>query len=301
MTKIQNCKQNWLLFTFFILLVLGLLGFLFLDTDQLFHNSRTNESVSLGVFLLFGIVFAPVLEELSFRGLFLSNKKLIVVSLILLSCFSLFSYENYYIIAIFVLLINTFFVYKFYPSKLLFKLICIFNALLFGFIHYQVDDFTSIDKGFIILFQISIGFLLIWVTLNFGLIKSMLVHAAYNAIALSFLIISVQFPDTKINTYEDENITVEWQRVPYFGNSRSSISSLSDGTEGKNTSINFLYTTAGMGYSEVENEEIIQTEMYMKYNFKIHLKENIPRKNIKKAIYNFFLNEGLIAPIEVIE
>lgn len=286
--NIKNCSENWLIITFSLFFSLGILGCIVLDMDEVLHNSRSQESTSLFGTLFLAIIFAPVLEELSFRGLFLSKKIMPIISLTLISCFSLFSYHNYYVLGVFILFMVGFFIYKTYHFRFLFKIICILNALLFGFIHYKIEDFTSVEKGFVILFQISIGFLLIWVTLNFGLIRSMLVHATYNGVLLSFIVISVQFPDTKINNYEDENIKVEWQRVPYFESLNTNISTTSEKTEAYSTTINKVYIMTGIrNYDEV-NEKIVQTEAYMKYNFKIYLKENAINKDINKATNHFF-------------
>lgn len=299
--NIKNCSENWLIITFSLFFSLGILGCIVLDMDEVLHNSRSQESTSLFGTLFLAIIFAPVLEELSFRGLFLSKKIMPIISLTLISCFSLFSYHNYYVLGVFILFMVGFFIYKRYHFRFLFKIICILNALLFGFIHYKTEDFTSVEKGFLILFQISIGFLLIWVTLNFGLIRSMLVHATYNGVLLSFIVISVQFPDTKINNYEDENIKVEWQRVPYFESLNTNISTTSEKTEAYSTTINKLYIMTGIRNYDEDNEKIVQTEAYMKYNFKIYLKENAINKDINKATNQFFLKEKLILPTKVLE
>lgn len=299
--NIKNCSENWLIITFSLFFSLGILGCIVLDMDEVLHNSRSQESTSLFGTLFLAIIFAPVLEELSFRGLFLSKKIMPIISLTLISCFSLFSYHNYYVLGVFILFMVGFFIYKTYHFRFLFKIICILNALLFGFIHYKIEDFTSVEKGFVILFQISIGFLLIWVTLNFGLIRSMLVHAAYNGVLLSFIVISVQFPDTKINNYEDENIKVEWQRVPYFESLNTNISTTSEKTEAFSTTINKLYIMTGIRNYDEDNEKIVQTEAYMKYNFKIYLKQNAINKDINKATNHFFLKEKLILPTKILE
>lgn len=299
--NIKNCSENWLIITFSLFFSLGILGCIVLDMDEVLHNSRSQESTSLFGTLFLAIIFAPVLEELSFRGLFLSKKIMPIISLTLISCFSLFSYHNYYVLGVFILFMVSFFIYKTYHFRFLFKIICILNALLFGFIHYKIEDFTSVEKGFVILFQISIGFLLIWVTLNFGLIRSMLVHAAYNGVLLSFIVISVQFPDTKINNYEDENIKVEWQRVPYFESLNTNISTTSEKTEAFSTTINKLYIMTGIRNYDEDNEKIVQTEAYMKYNFKIYLKENAINEDINKATNHFFLKEKLILPTKILE
>lgn len=286
-------KENWLLVTAFFLLILGLFGFVFLDNEELMQNSRSKESVSLPVLLLAGIIFAPLIEEYAFRGIFVKTIKTFWISTILTLIFLAISYKNYYAIVVFVLYVISFLTYRKNKSKLSFKLFAVLNAVFFGVVHYTVDDFISIDKGFVILFQVSIGFLLIWVTINFSLLRSMIVHAVYNSIAFSFLLIAVQFPDTKIHFYEDKNIRVEWQKTPYFESYSSNLHVNTDFLEAKSTTITQIYKMIQVLNDGDELENTTPAENYMKYNFKINLKKEAD-KDLASAINYFLISEGIV-------
>lgn len=293
-TKIH--KENWLLYTFIFFFALGILGFNFLDTSELLYNSRSQESISFFVLLFSGIVIAPLLEEISFRGVFLKKKSFILISLLFTSFYVVLSYENYYSIIIFLLYMCCFLLYRYYKSAPLFKILCVLNALLFGAVHYVMNDFASIEKGFIILFQISIGFLLIWITLNYSLLRSIIVHAIYNSIALGFLVIGLQFPETKINYYQDKNIIVEWQRVPVFESMKANYSASSKYIKSQNTTITRLYELSALMDTKSKKSTIIPIEPYMKYNFEITIKKNTKDSDLEKSLYSFLTKQKLIAP-----
>ena len=120
----------------------------------------------------------------------------------------------------------------------------------------------------------------------------MIVHAVYNSIAFSFLLIAVQFPNTEMHYYEDENIKVEWQRTPYF-ESYSSVSSSADFIEAKSSTVSEVYKVIKVLSDEDESEELIPAENHMKYNFKINIKKEAD-KGLVSAINDFFLHEEIV-------
>jgi membrane protease YdiL (CAAX protease family) len=257
------------------------------------YNSRSQEDIPLLVLVFAALIIAPVLEELAFRGAFVNSKVYAIVSLVLTTGFVALTYKNYYVMGTFVIFVVAFFVYKQKPSKALFKLVCISNALLFGFVHYKMEDFASIERGFIVLFQISVGFALIWITINFSLVRSMIAHGIYNALAMGIFIYSLQFPDTKLNRYEDENVTVEWQNVPYFESLESSYSMMEDSIIAKGSTITLLYPSLSTADS-IKKKKMIIIDPYMKQNFRIILKENAVLNDIDIATETFLLEEQFI-------
>lgn len=284
-------KENWLLTVFIVLFMLGISGFFFFDTSELVHNSRSQERISLLALLVAAILVAPFLEELTFRGAFLESKKSIGISLVLTAGFVALTYSNYYAVGVFACYIIVLLAYN--KSKKFFKLVCTLNAILFGLVHYKMEDFTSFDRGFIVLFQISIGFLLIWITINFGLVKSMIAHGIYNTLAMGMLVFSLQFPDTKINTYEDENIKVEWQNVPYFESLTSRYTISEDSIITKSITLRQIYPSLYV-VDTLRQKKMIIVDPFTKQNFRIILKENAVNKDIETATETFLLNEKLI-------
>lgn len=291
--KIQ--KENWLLIVFIVLFTVAVSGFFILDTSELNNNSRSKETVPLGILLLAGIFFAPIFEELAFRAAFIKQNVYIGISLVLMAGFVLMTYENYYAVAAFVVFILVFLAYKLTNSAAIFKLVCISNAVLFGLVHYTMDDFSSFDRGFIVLFQISIGFLLIWITLNYGLVRSMIVHGIYNTMALGIVVYSLQFPDTNFKTYEDENITVKWQAVPYFESFHSNYNMANDSIITKGIRLPQLYPSLKVK-DTLRQEKMIIIDPYTEYNFRIILKDNALNKDIDLATEMFLLKEKFIMP-----
>jgi membrane protease YdiL (CAAX protease family) len=289
----KTYQENWLFVVFIVLFTLAIACFFILDTSELVNNSRSQEDVPLLVLVFAALIIAPVFEELAFRGAFVNNKVYAIVSLVLTTGFIALSYENYYAMGAFALFVIAFFVYKQTPSKALFKLVCISNALLFGLVHYKMEDFVSIERGFIVLFQISIGFALIWITLNFNLVRSMIAHGVYNALAMGIFIYSLQFPDTKLHRYEDENITVEWQNVPYFESLESSYSMMEDSIIAEGITLKLLYPSLTTTDS-IKKEKMMIIDPYMKQNFRIILKENAAKSDIDLATETFLLEENFI-------
>ena len=289
----KKYQENWLFVVFILLFALAISCFFILDTAELMNNSRSQEDISLLVLVFAALIIAPVFEEFAFRGAFVNSKVYAIISLVLTTGFVALTYKNYYAIGAFALFVVAFFAYKQTSSKALFKLVCISNALLFGLVHYKMEDFVSIERGFIVLFQISIGFALIWITINFSLLRSMIAHGIYNALAMGIFIYSLQFPDTKLNRYEDENVTVEWQNVPYFESLESSYSIMEDSIIAKSSTIALLYPSLTTADS-IKKEKMIIIDPYMKQNFRIILKENAVLNDIDIATETFLLEEKFI-------
>jgi membrane protease YdiL (CAAX protease family) len=291
----KTYQENWLLVVFALLFTLAIACFFILDTSELMYNSRSQEDVPLVFLLIAALIVAPISEELAFRGAFINNKVYIIISLVLTAGFVSLTYQNYYAVGAFAFFVAAFFVYRETKSRALFKLVCVSNALLFGLVHYKMEDFVSLERGFIVLFQVSIGFTLIWVTINFSLVRSMLAHGVYNALAMGIFIYSLQFPDNKINRYEDENIKVEWQNVPYFDHLTSTYSISEDSIIAKGVSLPLFYPSLAAADS-IKKEKMMIIDPYMKQNFRIILKENAVNQDIDLATEAFLLKENFIAP-----
>lgn len=223
----KKYKSNWILSTsIFLFLLFCLLMMLFRQED--FNNSRMTIKVSFFVFSFFAVIIAPIFEEIIFRGIFTTNNYLKKTSIV----FSVFIglilfYINYNIastIFLLTLILLNFYIYKntnltFYQEYLL----VISNAFLFGFVHYKISDFESINNSIFVLSQISIGFLLIWITKNFGLVKSMIVHSLFNFSLVLLTFFSIQFVDTKTYSKENKNVIIKWNQIPFLSSNKGSI------------------------------------------------------------------------------
>jgi hypothetical protein len=110
---------------------------------------------------------------------------------------------------------------------------------------------------------------------------------------MGIFIYSLQFPDTKLHRYEDENITVEWQNVPYFESLESSYSMMEDSIIAEGITLKLLYPSLTTADS-IKKEKMMIIDPYMKQNFRIILKENAAKSDIDLATETFLLEENFI-------
>lgn len=225
----KKYKSNWILLVSIIAILLFSICLFFLIDSEEMKSSRMNYKVSFYVFSLFAILVAPITEEIVFRGFFTNKPILKKISIILLIPISLLVfYSNYniylFLLALLTILCNVYFYLKYKEHKKTEYLLVVTNALFFGFVHYKLSDFYSVNSTFFVLGQISFGFLLIWITKNFGIVKSIISHATINFVILIITFFGIQFVDVKIYRKESKNVIIQWNQVPFFkSNSGSNI------------------------------------------------------------------------------
>ena len=286
----KKYKSNWILSTsIFLFLLFCLLMMLFRQED--FNNSRMTIKVSFFVFSFFAVIIAPILEEIIFRGIFTTNNYLKKTSIV----FSIFIglilfYINYNIAAtifLLTLILLNFYVYKntnltFYQEYLL----VISNAFLFGFVHYKISDFESINNSIFVLSQISIGFLLIWITKNFGLVKSMIVHCLFNFSLVLLTFFSIQFVDTKTYSKENKNVIIKWSQRPFLSSNKGSIENQEAKIVIKNLDISTAINLTNKRSSLRSNIPFLKYNItIISKNKKISDKEIIEALEMSKLIY----------------
>jgi hypothetical protein len=286
----KKYKSNWILSTsIFLFLLFCLLMMLFRQED--FNNSRMTIKVSFFVFSFFAVIIAPILEEIIFRGIFTTNNYLKKTSIV----FSIFIglilfYINYNIastIFLLTLILLNFYIYKntnltFYQEYLL----VISNAFLFGFVHYKISDFESINNSIFVLSQISIGFLLIWITKNFGLVKSMIVHSLFNFSLVLLTFFSIQFVDTKTYSKENKNVIIKWSQRPFLSSNKGSIENQEAKIVIKNLDISTAINLTNKRSSLRSNIPFLKYNItIISKNKKISDKEIIEALEMSKLIY----------------
>lgn len=237
----KKYKSNWILITS-ILLFLFFCAMIMLCYHEDISNSRMTIKISFFVFSFFAVILAPIFEEIIFRGAFTTNNYLRKASIVLSVLIGLILfYSNYNIaLTLFLLLIIllNFYLYKNKSSTFNQQyLLVVSNAFLFGFVHYKISDFGSINSSIFVLSQISIGFLLIWITKNFGIVKSMMVHSLFNFSIVFITFMSIQFVDSKIYTKENENVIIKWNQNPFLSSNKGSFENQDTKIEIKNLNI----------------------------------------------------------------
>ncbi|WP_081711869.1 CPBP family intramembrane glutamic endopeptidase [Flavobacterium saliperosum] len=273
--RLNGYKYNWI---FVLAMCLGIFFVLIMLFAQVkLPVSRVNafDSLPILVLLTFGAIIAPVLEELSFRGFFSNSNKLKIIALIgFLSYTSLMFYSKYSIdfavanALIFLVLITLYYKFK---NNSIFVLFVITNAVVFGLIHYNATDFIGQINPFVLV-QIILGLFLTWITINSKLWLAMIFHGAWNLIALTAMLLSLQFVSKEINVIERDNVKISYQQVPVLDSKVITVANETNKVIGKNTTIKTLLDFALIDSDLKGNYSSIVP--MARYNFTIEFKDD---------------------------
>lgn len=136
-------------------------------------------------------------------------------------------------------------------------------SVLFALIHYSVSDIDSIFSVVPIFFQFSIGLILIWITINFGLRWSMLIHFFINFSIITPLIIVLQTPDKVTKQIEYNSSKLIWQKNTLIGESKFSYTSNKVSAE----RMTIEQFTKLIGRKESQKVNVNDSLKYYRYNF----------------------------------
>ena len=243
----------------------------YLFPEKLNNLSRLNLTAELGSVIVSALLISPVIEEYIFRSIFLKKR--------------IFKYIFFIGVPLYIIITSNYYVFVFLGVFILANLkkkkwiLYIINSLIFSLVHYQFSDFKSILTILPVLSQFSIGLFLIWVVINFGIIKSILAHLLYNLIIILPLFFIIQFPDKTSRTIKKNDILFISEKTSYFG--KSNISVEHEGINAKKLTIAEFYQIYGL-----KNKiKIPDTLQIYKYNFKIinkhkHQLDSITVKNL---------------------
>ncbi len=175
-------------------------SYIFAFLYSFFANTETSGSEN-GIVLLpliYGVLIAPVIEELIFRGIY--TKKNIFLWFYIIGVTSYILLLKAYIgIPVFLIHLWILISQKKEENKYV-SLGYFLNAFLFFVMHINLSE----DIGVITLLQTSIrlgiGLILIWLVLNFNLLVSIIVHSLHN-----FIVFLIQF--IAVSSMSDMDIT----------------------------------------------------------------------------------------------
>jgi len=276
MTK--KYKENNLLYFgagfFFCTTILYIITNIYFE-DKIKGLSRLNFNIDFSSLIFLSLFIAPIVEEFIFRSIFL-NKKLYQYFFFIGSSIYALTTDNFYLLII----IAAYFII--YNKNKKTSILFYFSASIFTLVHYQLSDFTSIFTVVPMFLQFSLGLILIWVVINFGLMKTILLHFLYNFIIILPLVVALQFPDKKENIVKYGDTVLLWNKTEYFGKTRINVSK--EKIEIQRSSIKDFYGI----YGNKENLMIDDTLKVYRYNFKVINKNNekIDSSKIKKLLFN---------------
>lgn len=222
-------KTGLFMFLFFSALSIVLDYFGFEDTSS--RAVRFND-INIVKLLIAGVIIAPILEEIAFRGMFTSKKYLKWISYGGMALFIIFQ-ENYFLIPFLLLFI---FLFEYKDRKRFLQISYFVNAFLFSMMHYQFSDLLSISSFPGILATLGLALVFIWLVINFGIWASILLHFITNFSLIMIAIIGYESLDQKTRKVENSNFEMTIQRVSLFEQKETVI--FQDGSiDAKNTSV----------------------------------------------------------------
>lgn len=214
-TKKENQLFYWGAGIFFCTLIIySIISHYF--PEKLEAPNRFGNFDNLILIIIFTLIVAPIMEESVFRGIFTKNKMFTFCFYIGILIMTIIT-KNYYVI-LFVLII---FLIQKRKKSFHINVIYILNSFLFALIHYKLTDFTNVFSIIPVFFQFSLGLIFIWVTINFKLIWSMVLHFFINAIIIIPLFLLLQFPNTQRNILSADEIEFMWEKTSALGKSKS--------------------------------------------------------------------------------
>ncbi|WP_375241481.1 type II CAAX prenyl endopeptidase Rce1 family protein [Lacinutrix sp.] len=219
MNFLKKYKYNYLLISAVVIFCTFLILFFGFFYEEEINEipSRYDSNLGFLPFVFLALIFAPLFEEIAFRGYFTKHKVLKIASILVIPFFILLM-KNYFILIIalpyLVLLIINIINKKLLINE---QFLFIYSAILFGAMHYKLEHLESVITILPILVQFSLGLLLGWVVLNFNIIKSIIVHCIYNLIFLLPVFIGLQFPNNEVQSLNYNNHKITWEQTPIIG------------------------------------------------------------------------------------
>ncbi|SFT75293.1 CAAX protease self-immunity [Algoriphagus locisalis] len=276
-------QKKWLLISGSILLslVLFFIAFFQLAPPLTDIKQSSFSSFYLYTFIL-PVLFAPLYEEIRFRG-FLSKSKILQGLFIILTPMSLFVSGWNINVFIFVLIIyGLFILYKRYEYGLILDILIILTSLLFSSLHLPKEANLSWSWIPFLGVTFSLGLIFSWVILNKSIIWAFLLHGGWNLvlglITLWYLQFGISEEPGEVIT---ENYQMEYQRIPFL-NSNSGHYKPKDNIL-TITNLN-LQDVLGIVSPEILDTMLV-TEPYVKYNITFQSENEVDLKfNFIKAL-----------------
>ena len=275
---LKNKRENYLLYTALMGLLLGMVALIIFEEENYF-NSRLSIQSSFEVYELAAIIFAPLLEETTFRGLFSKNKYLRIVSIMaqLIVLIMVFDQNAIALIVGCISLLYSIWSVVNKPNTSSLRGLYFLNAFFFASLHYSLEDFQHFSTASPVLFQFSFGLIFIWLVINYSLSKSILAHFSLNLILLFFGFLSLQIVDEQTHLQTFEKGQISWSQNPLYSKTNGSISFNDSSITIKELSVTKILELLKQGD---QKELEVFTEPFIKYNIQVQFNEDLNQKEV---------------------
>lgn len=285
---INRFKENWLILVAIICLCTGIGLFYFFEGENLYPRSNDYSNFSFILIVFFIVIFAPIIEELSFRGFYSSKRVFYLISIFLLPVLFLLTNGQFWFVL--VLFYLSLFLHSKFNKPWIWRFSIGINVILFALMHYEINDFTNF-KSITFPFQIAFGFLSIWIVINFNLFKAIVAHFTWNTVLMLILFFGIQFPDKTVNTYNDDLFHASWSRVPHFNSKPGKFSIKENRVLMENLTAKKLSDFLNYNSS---SPETYQSEPFMKYNLTLQVKDSVSKQNLQILTKKFLEDQNLL-------
>jgi membrane protease YdiL (CAAX protease family) len=287
-------KKKWILIMAGLSTCLFLIFYLILGSNSGSGKFTNFSDFPLGGFILGALFLGPVVEEIFFRGFFADNKYLKGVAYMGMIFLLFLNISTYLIIVLTIFFLVLFSFFNLKGSQKFLNLAMILNSLIFSLYHYDLDSFFDVTNYYILL-HFSIGLFLTWITINYNIFKGIVIHFIWNAIVISFILFSLQTPDEYMQNFENDLLHVEWKRTPRFDQRNITVKFESEGIMATHVEARELYKMTNINKHQKSKTRILQSEPFMRYNFKIFIKDTtVSQEKMMKYAKAFLLESGLV-------
>src|SRR5690625_322365 len=292
--NLTSYQENWLLKWGAIgslLLVLLLIIILSFSIETTYAPSASSRGPQVVVFILSGIFIIPIIEEISFRGVFLKNKWWAVLGFILMGLYATILVNlTYTIIYVFYLIYFIIGLYKYKNNVFYIRGLYVLNALLFTVAHIT-DAFAFFSLDIIVRFvsAFSVALICIWLVINFNLLRAIIFHVTMNGVFLTSLFITLQYPDTTIHIVENDAMRIEWQKSKLYPFEKEFIN------QNDTTRIYKNYILKDLPLNHKDNYE--QKDEDRPYNLTIIVKDSVLLRDTNaysEQAYELLIEESLL-------
>lgn len=225
--------------------------------DDGYKSSRLTLLDNLPLLFLLGVTVGPIAEEISFRGSFAGSKLLAKISYVAIPLYIALT-GNYYIIVLYPVFLAAVWYKKENATYLL-------SSIIFSAIHFKLRDLSHLKEMLAIIEHVGFSFILIWITVNFGIMKAILTHMAHNLIVMLPMFCVFQFPEQEVHRVTVEGYELSWNKVPVLSGKNTMVVD-SHAIEARNSTVKTFcefYDITSEAYETTEGNK------YYKFNFLI--------------------------------
>jgi membrane protease YdiL (CAAX protease family) len=210
-------KENWIILLAISFYVFFIIFSFFSDEQEILNSGRSQNKIPFFLLFFTGILIAPIVEEFLFRGLFIKHKIKKIIALlfpVVLFFYMSTNFSNFSKLLFLLLGVvsSAILIAEKEKTRVGFYYLVIISSFLFSIVHYKQEDFKSLSALSMMISQFSFALASVWITLNFGLFKSIVFHFFHNLILLFIALYGYQMVDVTQKKYENESLVLVWKK-----------------------------------------------------------------------------------------